>query len=479
MTTLPSAVSDPELSRRDALKLVGGAVLATVALHSAEPASRRKRIIVAGGGIGGLCCAYELNKSGHDVTVLEAAPRAGGHVRTAHDPFPNGLYADLGAEQSTKPGYELWRAYAQEFGLILEPYRRRDNFIRYIGGRRYTEDDLRSRKVLQEFGFNQREIDFLREHDWTDLDHLFYSKYYDRFHDEYQPFGIGLDELDEISGREHLQREGASEAAVRFAGSGISALHALWYAAILHKRNVPLFPRELFRIRGGNQNITDAFARRLGAKLKLSCPIREIQQTDSSVSVTFEEFGETKTIEADYLVNAIPPAIMNRIKFTPAWPAAKRWIIENVRYNMQTRVVFQTRSRPWRQDGQSINISIGDPALHEIWETANEVEGERGILMASANPGTNAKQALDALRKYYDKVEVEQVFVQDWFRDPWAHLCEREGFAVGQLKKFWPEIIRPSGRIHFVGSYADNLNWGMEAATRSANRVARELDAIS
>ena len=66
----------------------------------------------------------------------------------------------------------------------------------------------------------------------------------------------------------------------------------------------------------------------------------------------------------------------------------------------------------------------------------------------------------------------------DWrvFRDPWAQLCEREGFAVGQLKKFSPEIIDPHGRIHFVGSYADNLNWGMEAATRSANRVAQQLD---
>src|SRR6186997_442169 len=126
--------SNAELSRRDALKLAGGAVLATAILQAADVTARPKRVIVAGGGIGGLCCGYELARRGHDVTVLEAAARAGGHVRTAHDPFPNGLYADLGAEQCTKPGYELWRAYAQEFGLPLEPYRRRDNYIRYIRG---------------------------------------------------------------------------------------------------------------------------------------------------------------------------------------------------------------------------------------------------------------------------------------------------------------------------------------------------------
>jgi len=33
------------------------------------------------------------------------------------------------------------------------------------------------------------------------------------------------------------------------------------------------------------------------------------------------------------------------------------------------------------------------------------------------------------------------------------------------------------GRVHFAGAYADNLNWGMEAATRSANRVAEAIDA--
>src|SRR5579863_5745500 len=65
-----------------------------------------KKIIVAGAGITGLCCAYELMKLGHDVTVLEASGRYGGHIYTGRDGLSDGHYADFGADHITRPGYE-------------------------------------------------------------------------------------------------------------------------------------------------------------------------------------------------------------------------------------------------------------------------------------------------------------------------------------------------------------------------------------
>ena len=72
--------------------------------------------------------------------------------------------------------------------------------------------------------------------------------------------------------------------------------------------------------------------------------------------------------------------------------------------------------------------------------------------------------------------DIEHAHVVVWAIDPWASACERTSYAPGQLAMFWPVLIEPQGRIHFVGAYADNLNWGMEAATRSANRVAEAID---
>ena len=51
-------------------------------------------------------------------------------------------------------------------------------------------------------------------------------------------------------------------------------------------------------------------------------------------------------------------------------------------------------------------------------------------------------------------------------------------FPLGQLKRFRPPILEPVGWVHFAGSFADNLPWGMDAATRSANRVAAAIDAL-
>ena len=148
------------IDRRDLLKLAGGAFVSSLAVKPVYSQTRHsKKIVIAGAGLAGLCCGYELLKRGHEVVVLEAAGRAGGHVRTIHDPLPDGLYADVGAEHFYKPGYDVYWRYLEEFNLPIVAYPRRDHMIRVIEGRVYTEEDLQNRSTLSRLGFNQREVD--------------------------------------------------------------------------------------------------------------------------------------------------------------------------------------------------------------------------------------------------------------------------------------------------------------------------------
>jgi len=474
-----------EFDRRDFLKLGGSALgLGLSAPHTQAQVKRAKRVIVAGAGIGGLCCGYELMKRGHEVTVLEASGRAGGHVRTIHDSLADGLYADAGAEHFTVPGYDLYRGYVKEFDLPSLLYPRRDNIVRFIDGKMYTEEMLADPKVLTKLGLKQREIDYLVHHPWWELPMLYLSPYLDSFENEYRPFDAGLNNLDSVKITELLKNDGASTAALKailgssFFENASSALHIIWHAAILKLRGVPFVPPKLYRIKGGNQIMTDTFASKLGGRLRLGCPVTGIEHGERSVRVCCREFGEERKIEADYLVCCMSLLMLRQIPVRPDWPEDRNYIIRNMPYLTVSRVIFQSRSAFWERDKVSANMEFSDLNLFESWRTAEEVKTSRGLLLGGATASTSPEEALRAFRgRYPGKSEdIEQTLVVDWGRDPWAMACERIYYSPGELPKYWPKVIEPHGRIHFAGAYADNLSWGQEAATRSANRVAEAID---
>ena len=461
-------------TRREVLALA-----ATALLPDPQASSKRlKKIIVAGAGIGGLSCAWELVRRGHEVTVLEASARTGGHVFTFREGLDDGLYADAGAEHFTQPGYDRYWGYVREFNLPYVYSPRREHLLRWIGGRMYTPEMLADRKVLGTLGLNRAEIDYLTKHPFPELASLYFAPYVDRFEDEYRPFDAGLNSLDELSATDLFRKDGASAAALAFIGGNGSALQAVWHAAILKRRGVPLFPPKVYRLVGGNQTLTDTFAQRLGARVRLQCPVTGIEHGETGVRVSCRDGGEAARLEADYLVCAMSARMLRLLPVTPTWPAAKSYAIGNVPYYHDTRVIFQTRTRFWERDGVSPNMEFGDAPLYHVWSASQDVQTTRGLLAGTASGAGTADRALTTYRKYYPgrSEDIEKAHVVVWAIDPWSSACERTSYAPGQLAKFWPVLIEPHGRIHFVGAYADNLDWGMEAATRSANRVSEAID---
>jgi monoamine oxidase len=466
------------LRRRDVLKLAAGGAFAAGASSSlARPqAKTAKKIVVAGAGISGLCCAYELMKRGHEVTVLEAAGRSGGHLLTVRDRLADGLYADAGAEHFYRSAYgELYR-YIEEFDLPTLPYHRRDSMVRFLRGSPYTEQMLADREVLGKLGLNQREVEFVARHSWPDLSMLYLGPYLDSFPDERRPFDAGLNDLDRITMSDLLQKDGASPAVIEFTGGSSSALHTLWFDAVKKIRGIPQYEKTVFRIEGGNQRIADAFASRLAARLRLGCPLTAIEHGDSGVTARYEEFGQAKAIAADHVVLCMSFRELRRIPVTPGWPEAKQYVIDNMNYELKARVVFQSRTPFWETDGVSPNIEFSQRELTDVWRTSEDIRSSRGLLIGQART-SEAANALAKFRELYPgkSEDIEQALLFNWAEDPWSGSCLPVRRPPGELARFWPEVSRPHGRIHFASVCVDCFPNGLEGGIRAGQQAAKKI----
>jgi monoamine oxidase len=496
----PADPSGHGLKRRQVLQIAASSALALAvgsgpAGCSSDSSSngKSKRVVVIGGGIGGLSCAFELMERGHQVTVLEASARTGGHVKTIRDPLPDGLYADVGAEHFTNPGYDQYRKYVRKFDLPVLPWARRQNMYRKIDGKWYTESELADPNVLRDFGFNSREVDYIVAHGWTELSTLYLAPYIAKFTDEYQPFGVGVDDLDHQLLGDVLADAGLSKAATRFIGGAASrlagrtdvpepsALFRIWQMAIPKMRGLPNFKREVFHLKGGNQLLPDTLAAKLGARVLKNTQVTALEHDDKSVTIHFKQNDADHSATADYAVLCVSPLVMPKIDIKPAWPVDKSFALQNTPMGMQSRVLLVTRGRFWEGDVPSINLETGEPKMSLVYETAADVAGERRVLMGSGLPAQAPEETLAAFRKFYpghQKDTIEQCIVHEWWKqEPLALGCERHPWPFGKLKQIWPHIIQPVGRIYFAGAAYDNLPWGQDAATRSANRVAEQIHA--
>jgi monoamine oxidase len=485
------------MSKVNRREFLAGAATAGVELCLARSAfanvsATRKKIIVAGAGITGLCCAYELMRKGHEVVVLEASGRHGGHVFTGRDGLSDGLYADFGADHLTRPGYEAFFDYIAEFGLSVIPYPNAEgstaapggHFQRAIDGKFYSEEMLADPNVLKKLGFNDAETRFLSANSWNDLPRLFSQSHLGKFTDEAHPLGVGHDELDKISTADFYKRQGASPAALRFlGGQDESALFTLWRFAVMGFRGIPWSEGDTYRVRGGNQELPTAFATRLGDRVKLKHPIVAVTRSDSGVSVRYKAYGydDEREMSADALVNCIPLSIFRTIPLSPALSPAMQYIVDKLGFTSHPFYVFEASSKFWLDDGfSSINMEFEHPDISSVWQVPSEVETSRVLLKAYAPGGVSAQRGLAAFREAYPGKHdtIVQALTVDWTRDRYAPSCEMLAYPIGEMNKFWPRLMHPDGRIYFAGTYADPLSRGMESCLRSARRVAQEIDQL-
>src|SRR5215475_14541784 len=86
---------------------------------SSASSSRSPSVLIIGAGMAGLTAAYELQRRGAHVRVIEARARIGGRVHTVRT-FEDGQHADAGGEL-IEGEHEAVKTLARTFRLTLQP----------------------------------------------------------------------------------------------------------------------------------------------------------------------------------------------------------------------------------------------------------------------------------------------------------------------------------------------------------------------
>lgn len=358
-----------------------------------------RRVVVAGAGLAGLVAAYELSRAGHDVSLLEARPRAGGRVWTVRAPFAEGQHAEAGAARIPAE-HELTIQYVRHFGLSLERFYPERNFVHYRRGRRETIDwKSFEDKLGQYFGFE-----------------------------------FGPD------------------------------------------------PRRIFRVRGGNDLLPQAFAERLGGRVVYDAAVVAVEQDERGVRVRFARGGARQTVAADYFVCTIPFPVLRRVEFVPPLAEDKRRVVETMQYTSASRVLVQLKSRVWGEPRLSGFGVTDDPT--EIWQPTHTQAGAHGILTTyPRGPLSEKLTAMPEEARLSSTVELlERVFpgARAGYAAGLSKCWQEDEWALGAWghpdEKLLPVITRPEGRVHFAGEHASRLASWMQGALESGLRAAREIN---
>ena len=115
-------------TRRDFLKAIAAAGVATVAAPNVISQRRQHSAVVIGAGLAGLAAAYRLKTAGWKVTVLEARDRIGGRV-FSHKDQQTGLICELGAEWVGE-SHERIKALCRDFNIPLQKHQFEDFLLR-------------------------------------------------------------------------------------------------------------------------------------------------------------------------------------------------------------------------------------------------------------------------------------------------------------------------------------------------------------
>lgn len=445
-------------------------------------------VVVIGAGPSGLSAAYELNKAGKSVAVLEARDRVGGRTWTD---VMDGATIEIGGQWISPDQTGLY-SLINELGI--------ETFERYKEGKSVylTEEGEAIAYEGADFPVAESTV--------AEMDKL--VKLMNELAADMDPDKPWehpqAEELDKISFHHFLRQHCTDELACNNVGLFIaggmltkpahtfSALQAVLMASSAGSFD-NLVDEDFIldrRIVGSMQGVSKAVAERLGEDIVfLNNPVLKLEWSEDAVVA----HGSSITVSAKKVVLAVPPNLYSRISYVPALPRKQQITHQHQSMGLVIKVHAVYETPFWRNEGLSGTCFGPNSLVQELYDNTYIGEETGTLVGFISDLNADAMWELDeeqrraailkAMAAYLGEkaLEPKVFYLSDFAAEEWTRGAYATSYDLGGLYRFGPAQNENVGPIYFsssdlAGEGFQHVDGAVRMGRRSAARIIAALD---
>lgn len=423
-----------------------------------------KKVVILGAGIAGLVAAYELERLGHEVEIIEASDRIGGRIWTHY--FGDGedrAYGELGAMRIPSD-HEYTLHYVREMGLSDKLCKfvtvfEEQNALMNLEGQVIRMKD--APRVLQE----QNQGIFKDERYGEET--RFFAAWLQTIVNAVSPGSLReslerdlqthlMDELEALDLAPYFSEDGETINLQNFIKENPAFRAKCSQALDMFFSDIVIeTSHDLLQIKGGTQQIIDRFVTSIKGNINCNMEVTGLQVCQDNVRISLKKDGEFYTRNCDYVLCTIPFSVLRKLELT-GFDERKLESIHNTVYCPATKVAFNCAQRFWEKDGIRGGASFSGEGIRQTYYPS--VKGNTTML-ASYTIGDDADKigAMSEQDRYdYVKKVVAKIHPE----------IERDGMIVDAASIAWGNYKWSAGgcKIHWDGDESNHTINYLEAA---------------